>query len=174
MATTYQRAQQAQAAAQEREPVRGRILPLLVAWLLFSSVIGYMLFFLTLNGQLSAFLTTHLSYEPPFGPLPLWLGGVCLGLAWGYIFIIRVPTSLRIQPPRQRFLFLLARKTFGVGALCYGVLLTLGPTHTLSQGGTDLSLEFLATLAGIAGLTYLAAWMVIWLTRRREARQHEA
>jgi hypothetical protein len=168
-----ERAQQAQAAAQEHRSVRRHTPPLFAAWVLCSNVIGYALFFLTLNGQLSAFLTSHLSYEPPFGPLPLWLSGICTGLAWGYIFIIRVPASLRMRPRRQRFLFLLARKIFGVAALGYGILISLELTHALSERETDLSLELLATLAGMAGLTYLAAWAFIWLIRRREARQHQ-
>ncbi len=169
-----QRAQQAQAPAQENNPFRGRGAPLFAAWTLFSGVIGYALLLLTLNGQLSAFLTTYLSYQPPFGPFPFWLLGLCSGLVCGYMFIIHVPAPLRVRPRRQRFLFLLARKTFGGAALGYSILWSFELSHRLLEGETDLFLELLATLAGIAGLTYLAAWAVVWLIRRREARQHEA
>lgn len=173
-ARKHQRAQQAQAPAQPREPFPQRALFFLVVWMVLGSVIGYGLLLLTLNGQLSTWLTAYLSYLPLFGLVPIWVGGLCIGLAVGYNGLIYVPASLRVQPRRQRFLFLLARKTFGVTLLCYGLLISLEFAHALSQEQTDRFFALVAALAGMTGLTYLAAWIVAWLIRWREARQHEA
>lgn len=165
-------------AQEEHEPVRRRTPPLLgallPAWVLSGCVIGYALLFLTLNGQLAGFLATYLSSQPPFGLPPFWLIGFCVGLVWGYQSIVYVPASLRLQPRRQRFLFLLARKTFGGAFLGYGILLSLELSHTLPEEATAPFLELLATLAGMAGLTYLAVLAVVRLIRWRETRQNHA
>ncbi|HEY7124626.1 MAG TPA: hypothetical protein VH540_11790 [Ktedonobacterales bacterium] len=167
-----QRAQQAQAPAQENAPARRRDSPFLVAWTLFTSALGYALFVLTRNGQLAAFLALSLSYQPPFGPIPFWVFSVSVAACWAYALLIHVPAPLRRQPPRQRFLFLLARRVFGVVVLFEYIFSALELSHRLPEEVGDLLFPTLVTLGAIAGMTYLAAWAVVWLSRWRTARNN--
>lgn len=173
-ANRYQRARQAQAPAQENAPARRRDSPLFIASVLLGCVLGYALFALTLNGQLAAFLIAHLSYQPPFAPIPFWVFATGTAASWVYSLLIQVPASLRWRPPRQRFLFLLARRVFGVVIVFYAIFIALELSHRLSEGEGDLFFATLLTLGAIAGLTYLAAWAVVWLSRWRAARHREA
>jgi hypothetical protein len=169
-----QRARQARASTQESAPPRQQVSPLFAIWMLFGCALGYALFFLTLNGKLAVFLTAHLSYQPPFGPIPSWVFVAAGVVFWACSFLFQVPASLRWRPPRQRFLFLLARRVFGFSIIFYGIFIPLELSHRPSEGETDSLFALLVTLGVIAGLTYLAAWAVVGLSRWRAARHREA